>query len=61
RNVFIREENIQIAFNHFDTAGRGAIRPQELVAIFGSLSTTEAVAKSILMETDPSNTTSSRR
>lgn len=37
RNVFIREENIQIAFNHFDTAGRGAIRPQELVAIFGSL------------------------
>jgi len=37
RNVFIREENIQIAFKHFNKSGGGSISPIELVDIFGSL------------------------
>jgi len=36
RNVFIREENIQIAFNHFDQGNKGKITVSDLVGIFGS-------------------------
>lgn len=36
RNVFIREENIRMAFDHFDTDGNGVIIYDDLVRIFGS-------------------------
>mmetsp|Transcript_3976 Transcript_3976/g.5920 ORF Transcript_3976/g.5920 Transcript_3976/m.5920 type:complete len:500 (-) Transcript_3976:544-2043(-) len=36
RNVFIREENVRLAFQYFDKMDQGFIRASDLVEIFGS-------------------------
>ena len=48
RNVFIREENIKIAFDFFDKDGTGSITVANLIDIFGS----EQHAKEVIGDVD---------
>jgi len=52
RNVFIKEENIRLAFQHFDKEGSGVIRPQDLVEIFGSIQHAQEVIGGIDLNGD---------
>eukprot|EP00638_Chattonella_subsalsa_P011219 CAMPEP_0117802558 /NCGR_PEP_ID=MMETSP0948-20121206/15814_1 /TAXON_ID=44440 /ORGANISM="Chattonella subsalsa, Strain CCMP2191" /LENGTH=492 /DNA_ID=CAMNT_0005635405 /DNA_START=188 /DNA_END=1667 /DNA_ORIENTATION=+ len=52
RNIFIREENIRAAFQYFDKEGSGAIRPQDLVEIFGSIQHAEEATRGIDLNGD---------
>mmetsp|Transcript_22420 Transcript_22420/g.35199 ORF Transcript_22420/g.35199 Transcript_22420/m.35199 type:complete len:502 (-) Transcript_22420:256-1761(-) len=52
RNVFIREENIRVAFQYFDKQGQGHIQPADLVDIFGSVQHAEEAVRGIDLNGD---------